>query len=346
MKNINLPEIIKDGKFDRENAAGLLWKYEYGTPLQMPDEITFEEGEHEARFCAGKAELKTVMATVTVNGKSASFPMRVCYPAAPGRYPTVVFLNFRPEVPDKYLPAEEIIDRGIAFISIYYCDVAGDDDDFESGIAWLFNIDRTQATAPGKIMLWALAARCAANYLETCDFADMKNLAVAGHSRLGKTALITGALDSRFRFIYSNNAGCSGDALFRGKESRSEHIADITKNFPYWFCPAFKDFANRDDEVPFDQHFLLALNADRNIYVTSSMEDIWANPEAQLACCVAASPVCKLYGRTGIDESEIKEAPFFTHSGSIGYHVRPGVHYLSRYDWNLFIDYLNRHKNA
>ena len=346
MNNINLPEVIKDGKFDREGTAALLWKYEYGSPLPMPEKTEFEQTERIDRFCAGKAEYTIVRATITVNGKTASFPMHVCRPSGEGKYPTVVFLNFRPLVPDKYLPAEEIIDRGIAFVSICYTDVAGDDDDFESGIAHLFNIDRSEPTAPGKIMLWALAARCAANYLENCDFADMKNLAVAGHSRLGKTALVTGALDSRFRFIYSNNAGCSGDSLFRGKESRSEHIADITKNFPYWFCPDFRQFANRDDEVPFDQHFLLALNADRNIYITSSMEDIWANPGAQLACCRAASPVCRLYGRTGIDESEIKEMPFFTHSGSIGYHARPGVHYMSRYDWNLFIDYLQKHKNA
>lgn len=346
MQNINLPPVINDGKFDREKTAEMLWKYEYGEPLPMPEKTEFEQIDRVDRFCAGKAEFTTVKATVTVNGRQASFPMRVCRPSAPGKYPTAVFLNFRPDVPDKYLPAEEIIDRGIAFISIYYCDVAGDDDDFESGIAWLFNIDRSSPTAPGKIMLWALAARCAANYAETCGFADMNNLSVAGHSRLGKTALVTGALDSRFKFIYSNNAGCSGDALFRGKESRSEHIADITKNFPFWFCPAFKEFAGRDDEIPFDQHFLLALSADRNIYITSSMQDIWANPQAQLACCVAASPVCRLYGRTGLDESEIKEMPFFTHSGSIGYHARPGTHYMSRYDWNLFIDYLLKHKNA
>ena len=346
MKNISLPPVITDGKFDRDKAADLLWRYEYGAPLPMPEKIEFEEFSRDDRFCASKAVFTTVKTTITVNGKTASFPLRVCRPAAPGRYPTVVFLNFRPWVPDKYLPAEEILDRGIAFVSIYYCDVAGDDDDFESGITRLYNIDRTQRTAPGKIMFWALAARCAADYLETCGFADMKNLAVAGHSRLGKTALVTGALDSRFRFMYSNNAGCSGDALFRGKGEKAEHIADITKNFPYWFCPAFRDFAGRDDEIPFDQHFLLALNADRNIYITSSMEDLWAAPEAQLACCAAASPVSRLYGRTGLDESEIKEAPFFTHSGSIGYHVRPGTHYIGRYDWNMFIDYLLKHKNA
>ena len=88
MQNINLPPVINDGKFDREKTAEMLWKYEYGEPLPMPEKTEFEQIDRVDRFCAGKAEYTTVKATVTVNGRQASFPLRVCRPSAPGKYPT------------------------------------------------------------------------------------------------------------------------------------------------------------------------------------------------------------------------------------------------------------------
>lgn len=41
---------------------------------------------------------------------------------------------------------------------------------------------------PGKIALWAWAALRVMDYLQTREYVDLKNVAVVGHSRLGKTA--------------------------------------------------------------------------------------------------------------------------------------------------------------
>ena len=53
-------------------------------------------------------------------------------------------------------------------------------------------------------------------YALTLDGTDCKNVAILGHSRLGKTALFTGMMDERFTHVFSNNAGCAGDAIARG----------------------------------------------------------------------------------------------------------------------------------
>ena len=125
-------------------------------------------------------------------------------------------------------------------------------------------------------MMWAWAAMRAADYLQTLDSADLESLAVIGHSRLGKTALVAAAFDERFRFVHSNNSGCSGAAIIRGKTG--EQIDDICRNFPFWFCENYKTYRKNESALPFDQHLLLALSATRFVSVGSAAEDLWADP--------------------------------------------------------------------
>ena len=94
---------------------------------------------------------------------------------------------------------------------------------------------------------------------------DPLKITVIGHSRLGKTALLCAALDDRFYGAVSNDSGCSGAAVSLGK--KGETIADITEQFPFWFCENYMKYAGKEKEAPFDQHFLLAAVAPRMLYV-------------------------------------------------------------------------------
>jgi len=92
----------------------------------------------------------------------------------------------------------------------------------------------------------------------TCDFIngiDPSKITVIGHSRLGKTALLCAALDDRFYGAVSNDSGCSGAAVSLGK--KGETIADITEQFPFWFCENYMKYAGKEKEAPFDQHSFL-----------------------------------------------------------------------------------------
>lgn len=341
--SLQLPDLLNgvrsaDGWLARRREIlRLLEQYEYGvTPPAVP--AVGEEGERDDGFCAGKAELwETVVSFDAPKGRF-SFPVKVGMPKQGHPCPTVVFLNFRPNVPDSYLPAEELIDRGYGFARIYYQDVTTDDADLSNGLAGMFSLDRRGPDGMGKIGCWAYAASRCLDYLLTIPEVDGDRVAVCGHSRLGKTALWCGAQDSRFSAVFGNNAGAGGDAVYRGK--RGEQIADLARVFPYWFCPRLAEYAGRERELPLDQHFLLAASAPRPVAVVGAEEDVWADPIAQLISCAEASAAYRLFGHGGIELPEEMPAVGTALMGDgVGFFHRPHRHFLSRADWNFYLDF-------
>ncbi len=176
------------------------------------------------------------------------------------------------------------------------------------------------------------------DYLLERDLACENRIAAIGHSRLGKTALWAAANDPRFAFAISNDSGCSGAAISR--DNSGEKIADITRVFPHWFCKNYYKFAGNENDMIFDQHFLLALIAPRTLIVGAAKEDAWANTYNQYLACKAAMPVYELYGKGGGFDDEIPETSKKYGKNGIFFRERPGTHYLSRDDWQYYIELL------
>ena len=54
-----------------------------------------------------------------------------------------------------------------------------------------------------------------------------------------------------------------------------------------------------EDQMPFDQHYLLACIAPRYVSVGGAVEDVWADPNSEYLACCAASEFYIAMGKPG-----------------------------------------------
>lgn len=352
-----IPELLrmKDGSVvtaenwrqRRTELLDLLCSEEYGYSPETPAEVRVTVKKREEDAFAHKAIHEWLEVEFDTPNGAFSFPFQLVIPYSEKKVPSFLHLNFRPNVPDRSQPTEEILDHGFAIATLYYEMVTNDhwpvrpSDLYADGLAGKYPRDKQSGW--GKIGMWAFAASRVMDYLCTRPELDAERVAVIGHSRLGKTALWCGALDERFSLVISNDSGCAGAALFRGKEG--EKIAYMAKDLDYWFCGKYSTYANREDELPFDQHALLAMIAPRALYVGSGSTDDWADPRSEFLGTVAASEVWELLGEKGlVTPDEFPGEDLVLDEGKVAYQVHKGPHYLGRTDWLRYMAF--REKNG
>ena len=242
-------------------------------------------------------------------------------------------------------PLEMILKRGYAVATAYYGDIEPDHaQGWKDGLRATLSKDgadtRWKAHDWGAIGAWSWGLSLMLDYCETDSRVDAKRCAVIGHSRLGKTALWTGARDERFAIVISNNSGEGGAAITR--RNFGETTRRITTSFPHWFCPRYATYSDRGNDLPVDQHMLIALAAPRPVYIASALEDRWADPRGEFLSGKCAGDVYALFARTGVGAEEWP-APDRPVGDFIGYHLRTGTHDITAYDWQQYLDFADRH---
>ncbi len=260
------------------------------------------------------------------------------------RVPILFYNMFGWDV-ERAVPLELVLERGYGVCAYPVKGVSPDSRDaFRTGI--FQEAGRGDPFAWGEISAWAWGASRIMDYLQIVPEIRKDCVAVAGHSRGGKTALWEFASDQRFALCLSLNSGCGGAATSRDKNSDGESVASITSHIAHWFGDAFQNYAGKEHLLPVDQHMLLALGAPRPIYVVSGTEDFWADPEGELRSCRMAGEAYELYGKKGLVlEGELIPDKSYG-DGTIGYRRRTGGHGTVPDDWNCFFDFADKYLKA
>ncbi|MEM7236059.1 MAG: acetylxylan esterase [Planctomycetota bacterium] len=242
-------------------------------------------------------------------------------------------------------PLGTFFDRGYGFIAVYQQDLVGHNEiGFGRGVHRLcFKKGQSHPKARewGVLAAVAWGGSRALDYLATEPGIDETRVAVMGHSKMGKATLWTAAQDERFALAVSAQSGCAGAALWRRKSG--ETLEKMVSRFPYWLCRNAWKFVHQEDDLPVDQHMLLALIAPRPVYVASGIEDTWADSRGEYLSAYHASPVYRLLGKKGLDSIKSPKINKAVLDGSVGYHVREGGHSVEMFDWLRFMDFADRH---
>jgi hypothetical protein len=346
----------------RPELLALFREHVYGGRLPTPRAMRFHVTETTPDYLHGKGKRKDVRVEVpSPKGPVQLLTFTMFVPTEAGRpvpaFVGILLFDAASNEPLPGKPLEEdvgqvlpgnrlldvILERGYAIASLDPDNFCPDDKEkYRQGVLGHFYPDRSGPPGPeepGAIAVWAWALSRALDYMEQDREIDAKRVVVVGHSRRGKTALWAGAEDERFAIVISNDSGCGGAALSR--RIYGETVARINRVFPHWFCGNFKKYNGREQDLPVDQHELVALSAPRPVYVASAKEDGWADPRGEFLAAVGAEPVYRLFGRAGLGTSD---PPLNRSIGDfVGYHLRAGKHALTDFDWLQYLDFADRH---
>lgn len=237
-------------------------------------------------------------------------------------------------------PLAMAVARGYAVATVYSGELEPDKQGAASeGLRGLFP-QHHGPHAWGTIACWAFGLRRALDALLAVSPAvDAGHVITLGHSRMGKTALLAAAEDERFFGAVSNGSGCTGAALSR--RCIGERLQHINTRFPHWFNDFYSNYNDREQELPIDQHQLLALIAPRFCCVSSAENDVWADPKGEWLSVQAARPAYALLGLPSDPEPAGYPALNRAQVGPISYHVRAGEHDMLPMDWQFVLDRLD-----
>lgn len=321
----------------------------YGRAPGRPEQLDFHVVEDDPAALGGAATLRRVAIESRQAGRTHSFEVSLFAPNGK-RSGTFLLLSTKPPsatdptraTKNEYFPVESVVARGYAIATIQTNDLAPDDKDtYASGVIRLFEGDAKAAGArPADawkaIAAWSWGASRAMDYLVTDPLVDPARVAVIGHSRGGKAALWAGAQDTRFSLTISNESGCAGAALSR--RPVGETVDLVNAIYPHWFAENFRAYNGKEDLLPVDQHMLLALLAPRAAVVASASEDTWSDPEGEYLGLAYASSVYALWGFAPVLLGGMPPVGDAVFIAPRAYHLRPGTHALTQWDWDHYVN--------
>ena len=196
----------------------------------------------------------------------------------------------------------------------------------------------------GALRAWAWAASRALDFFETDDAVDAKRVAVQGHSRYGKAALVAMAYDLRFATGDVSSSGEGGASLYR--RNWGELIENVTATTEYhWMAGNFLKYAGplSWDDLPVDTHQLIALCAPRPVFISGGdVGDEWVDAKGMFMAAAAAQPVWRLLGKKDMGTDEFPGLEVGLMDGEIAFRQHAEGH-TDRPNWPSFLDFAARY---
>jgi hypothetical protein len=342
----------------------------YGRIPKNAPQVTWEITETDPAARDGAAIMKRVVGRMGDKPDGPRMNLTVYLPAkATGPVPMLLSITFsfppgfRPgagktdkaDAKDGKAPAQargpafdalgELLNRGWGYATLGYSDIQPDRaNQWTSGVIGLTLKEGQMQPAPdewGTISAWSWGISRSIDYLETEKAVNPKQIAITGVSRLGKTVLWASANDERVAAVFSVVSGEMGAALIR--RDWGETLDDMAQNFSWQFAGNLQKWAGRWNELPVDQHMLIALSAPRPVYVNGGLSDQWSDPKGEFLSMVAAGAVYRLLGKRDLGVSELPPLDQPITDGDLAFHYHSSGHTAVPADWKAFLDFAERH---
>jgi hypothetical protein len=200
----------------------------------------------------------------------------------------------------------------------------------------------------GTLRAWAWGASRALDYFETDKAVDARQVGIEGHSRFGKTALVTMAYDPRFAIGYISSSGTGGAKLYR--HVFGEQLENLAGAGEYhWMGGNFLKYAGplTPGDLPVDSHELIALVAPRPVFIGAGTTagDGWADARGMFLAEVGAGPVYRLLGKKDLGTAEFPPIETALIDGDLGFRQHTFGHTPAP-NWPTFLDFASRYLYA
>ena len=193
----------------------------------------------------------------------------------------------------------------------------------------------------GALAAWAWGMSRAMDYFETDPSVDARQVGIEGHSRYGKAALLTAALDERFAIVFPS---CSGEGGAKpSRRNWGETLDNIASS--HWMAINFRQYAGHWNDLPVDSNELIALVAPRPIFLTGGTKDQWADPHGAFLAAVSADAVYTLLGKKGLGATQMPAPDQALMSGELAFRYHAGPH-TDTLDWPTFLQFAQRYLKA
>ncbi len=235
-------------------------------------------------------------------------------------------------------PIKSILQRGYAYAAIYPSEVAPDSKKRAPEVLAQLGALADAGSAPeGVIAVWAATYGWAMDVLDADPRLDANKSVVWGHSRHGKAALLAAAYDERIDGVISHQSGTGGATLSRSLNGES--VGAMTRTYPHWFSPEYAKYADREADLPVDQHMLVALAAPRPVLLGNGWKDVWSDPNGAFRAAQAADVAWDMLGRKGLTQTGLDDPDYL--NGELAFQIRAGAHGVRKTDWRSFLDWMD-----